>query len=122
MKTTIDLLHVNTKEVFKGLAFLDDILKLQGGAQIINETIIRSCDSEIIHVNAEHDLLAVCKATMEEATIIGRPSVANLLKVSRELIVESFGSRLQSIESLLKLPDRGGSPLIFGRSPFGNCM
>jgi hypothetical protein len=78
--------------------------------------IIRSCDSEIIHVNAEHDLLAVCKATMEEATIIGRPSVANLLKVSRELIVESFGSRLQSIESLLKLSDRGLAIDIWSKS------
>ena len=59
--------------------------------------------------------------TMEEATIIGRPSVANLLKISRELIVESFESTLQCIEGLLKLPDRGGSPWIFGRSPLGNC-
>ena len=40
MKTTIDLLHVNAKEVFKGLALLDDILELQSGAQIINEAII----------------------------------------------------------------------------------
>ena len=45
--------------------------------------------------------------TMEEATIIGRPSVANLLKINRELIVESFETTLQSIEGLLKLPDRG---------------
>jgi len=88
MKTTIDLLHVNAKEVFKGLALLDDILELQSGDQIINEAVIRSCDSEIIHMNAEHDLPAVCKMTMEEATIIGRPSVANLLKINRELIVE----------------------------------
>jgi len=106
MKTTIDLLHVNAKEVFKGLALLDDILELQSGDQIINEAVIRSCDSEIIHMNAEHDLLAVFKATMEETAIIGRPSVANLLEVSRQLIVEGFGSTLQSIESLLKLPDR----------------
>ena len=57
-------------------------------------------------MNAEHDLLAVFKATMEETAIIGRTSVANLLEVSRQLIVEGFGSTLQSIESLLKLPDR----------------
>ena len=63
-------------------------------------------------MNAEHDLPAVCKMTMEEATIIGRPSVANLLKISRELIVESFWSTLQFIESLLKLAHRG---LSFGQ-------
>ena len=67
MKTTIDLLHVNAKEVFKGLALLDDILELQSGDQIINEAVIRSCDSEIIYMNAEHDLPAVYKATMKEA-------------------------------------------------------
>ena len=43
---------------------------------------------------------------MEEAAIVDRPSVANLLvEVSRELIVESLGSTLQSLESLLILPD-----------------
>ena len=54
-------------------------------------------------MNAEDDLSAVCKATMEEAAIAGRPNVISLLEVSREMIVE----KLQSIESLLKLPDRG---------------
>ena len=121
MKTTIDSLHVNAKEVFKGLALLDDILELQSGAQIINEAIIRSCDIEIIHVNAEHNLPAVCKATMEEAAIVGRPSVANLLEVSRELIVESFESTLQSIESLFKLPDRGFAIDIWPKS-FGQLQ
>ena len=59
-----------------------------------------------LHVNAEHNLPAVFKATMEEAAIVDRPSVANLLvEVSRELIVESLGSTLQSLESLLILPD-----------------
>ena len=31
MKTTIHLLHVDAKGVFKGLALLDDILELQSG-------------------------------------------------------------------------------------------
>ena len=63
MKTTIDLLHVNAKEVSKGLTLLDDILELQSGAEITNEAIIRSCNR--IHMNAQDDLSAVCKTTME---------------------------------------------------------
>jgi hypothetical protein len=121
MKTTIDFLHVNGQEFFKGLAHLDDILELQSSDQIINKAVIRSCDSEIIHMNAEHDLPAVCKTTMEETTIIGRPSVANILKISRELIVESFWSTLQSIEGLLKLPDRGLAMDIWSKS-FGQLQ
>ena len=72
-------------------------------------------------MNTEHDLPAVCKATMEEVTIIGRPSVAILLEVSRELIVESFGSTLQSIEGLLKLPDRGLAIDVWSKS-FGQLQ
>ena len=90
-------------------------------SQIINEAVIRSCDSEIIHMNAEHNLPAVFKATKEEAAIVGRPSVANLLEVRRELIVESFWSTLQSIESLLKLPDRGLAMDIWSKS-FGQLQ
>ena len=81
----------------------------------------RSCDIEIIHVNAEHNLPAGCKATMEEAAIVGRANVANLLEVSHELIVESFESTLQSIESLFKLPDRGFAIDIWPKS-FGQLQ
>ena len=59
-------------------------------------------------MHAEHNLPAVYKATMEEAAIVGRPSVANLLEVSRELpdrrkLWEHASVNRESF----KLPDRG---------------
>jgi hypothetical protein len=70
MKTAVLLLHVNTEEVLQGFALSDDVLLLQRSTQVINEAVITSCDSEIVDMDAEHDLPAILKTAIEEASIV----------------------------------------------------
>jgi hypothetical protein len=70
MKAAICLFHVNTEEVLQGFALSDDVLLLQRSTQVINEAVITSCDREIVHMDAEHDLSAILKTAIEEASIV----------------------------------------------------